>query len=84
MLWWFLSAAVSMGYRKPELSSAWLEVSRCMAEIKSPYNDGYTSSAVKQDLYNFKVWLDEQYARLPRFVDEDQWEKQRVINILSQ
>jgi hypothetical protein len=72
-----------MGFQKPDLDAAWREIARCMAEVRSPYNDGWTSAGCKQDLYQLKSWLDEEYQRLPRFVDEDQWEKQRMWNKLK-
>jgi hypothetical protein len=69
---------------KSRLNTAWLEIATCLADVKSPYNDGWTASSCKRDLYVLKCWLDEQYSRLPRFVDEDQWEKERIINILKE
>ena len=72
-----------MGYRAPDLESAHQAIQHCLREISSPYNDGYTSAYCKQDLYMLKSWLDEEYARLPKFVDEDKWEQERLINILQ-
>ena len=72
-----------MGFQKPDLNAAWREIARCMAEIRSPYNDGFTSSYCKQDLYKLKCFLDSEYARLPRFSGEEKWEQQRLIDILK-
>ena len=72
-----------MGFKKPELNAAWRDIARCVAEIRSPYNDGFTSCYCKQDLYQLKSWLDEEYAKLPKFADEDTWEKQRMWNKLK-
>ena len=72
-----------MGFQKPDLNGAWRDIARCMAEIRSPYNDGWTSSYCKKDLYMLKSWLDEQYKDLPKFSDEEQWEQQRIIDILK-
>ena len=72
-----------MGFRKPDLNDAWRDLARCMAEIRSPYNDGWTSSACKHDLYVLKSWLEDQYSQLPYFHGEEQWEQQRVIDILK-
>lgn len=72
-----------MGFQKPDLNSAWRDIARCLVEIRSPYNDGWTSSYCKKDLYMLKSWLDEQYKDLPKFSDEEQWEQQRIIDILK-
>ena len=73
-----------MGFQKPDLDAAREAIQRCIVEIHSPYNDGWTSSACKHDLYLLKSWLDNKYQRLPRFVGEEKWEQERLINILKQ
>ena len=72
-----------MRFRKSDLNVAWLDLARCMAEVRSPHNDGWTSSACKHDLYVLKSWLDDEYAKLPRFSEEEQWEKERMWNTLK-
>jgi hypothetical protein len=72
-----------MGFRKPDLETAQQAIRTCLGEIRSPYNDGWTSSACKRDLYMLKSWLDDEYKRLPTFVGEQQWEQQRLIDILK-
>jgi hypothetical protein len=72
-----------MGFRKPDLDSARQAIGACMAEIHSPFNDGWTASACKHDLYMLKSWLDDTYKRLPTFAGEEQWEQQRLIDILK-
>jgi hypothetical protein len=72
-----------MGFRKPDLGSAEHAIRACIVEIKSPYNDGWTASACKHDLYLLKSWLDDEYKRLPSFVGEQQWEQERMIKILK-
>ena len=71
-----------MGFRKPDLGDAEQVIRRCISEISSPYNDGWTSSACKHDLYVLKSWLEDEYSRLPHFVGEEQWEQQRLIDVL--
>jgi hypothetical protein len=73
-----------MGFQKPNLDTARSAIQRCIGEIRSPYNDGWTSSACKHDLYLLKSWLDDEYQRLPRFSGEEQWEQERLIKILKQ
>jgi hypothetical protein len=72
-----------MGFRKPDLETAQQAIQTCLGEIRSPYNDGWTSSACKHDLYMLKSWLDDEYKRLPTFAGEQQWEHERLISILK-
>jgi len=72
-----------MGFRQPSLDDARLAIGRSLNEIKSPYNDGWTSAACKHDLYLLKSWLDEQYERLPKFDEEHKWEQERLVKILK-
>lgn len=72
-----------MGFQKPDLGSAQHAIQACLREIRSPYNDGWTASACKRDLYMLKSWLDDEYKRLPAFVGEQQWEHERLIDILK-
>ena len=58
-------------------------IGACMVEIRSPYNDGWTSSACKRELYLLKSWLDEEYEKLPIFQKEEQWEKELMWNRLK-
>jgi hypothetical protein len=72
-----------MGFQKPDLNVARLAIGTCLNEICSPYNDGFTSSACKHDLYLLKSWLDDQDQRLPRFAGEEKWEQDRIVEILK-
>ena len=60
-----------------------MAIGASLVEIRSPYNDGWTSSACKQELYLLKSWLDDEYNRLPKFIGEEQWEQERIVNILK-
>lgn len=71
-----------MGFRKPDLDQARLAIGTSLVEIKSPYNDGYTSAVCKHELWLLKCWLEDEYARLPQFSDEPQWQQQRIVDIL--
>ena len=72
-----------MGFQKPEMDPAYRAIQRSIGEICSPYNDGFTSSHCKRDLYVLKCWLDDQYKKLPTFAGEEQWEQERIINLLK-
>ena len=72
-----------MGFRKPDIESAYSAIRTSLGEIHSPYNDGWTSSSCKHELYMLKCWLEEEYSRLPKFVGEELWEQERVVDILK-
>jgi hypothetical protein len=40
-----------MGFQKPDVESAYFIIRRSLGEIHSPYNDGFTGRAFKQELY---------------------------------
>ena len=77
-----------MGFRKPDLNSAYSAIRTSLGEISHPGNDGFTTSYCKHDLYMLKCWLEDEYARLPKFMGEEKWEqereKNRVVEILKQ
>jgi len=72
-----------MGFAAPNLQQAEQEIRRCIAEITSPYNDGWTQMACKHQLYQLKCMLDDVYSTLPQFVGEEEWEQQRMIDVLK-
>jgi hypothetical protein len=73
-----------MGFQKPDIDSARRAIQNSLIEIRSPYNDGWTSSSCKHDLYLLKCWLEDEYRRLPTFVGEEAWEQERLVEILKQ
>lgn len=72
-----------MRFQNPDLMKASQAIATSLREISSPYNDGWTVSACKKELYLLKLWLDEEYKKLPKFFEEQQWEKERLIEILK-
>ena len=73
-----------MGFRKPDVDSAYSTIRKSLGEIHSPYNDGYTQMSCKHELYMLKCWLDAEYKKLPTFSGEEKWEQQRLMEILKQ
>lgn len=73
-----------MGFKKPSLQDAYGAIRNCLIEIRSPYNDGWTSSCCKQELYQLKCWLEHEYNNTPRFTGEEKWEQEQLIKILKQ
>lgn len=72
-----------MGFQKPNLGDARHAILSSLTEISSPYNDGYVSQACKRDLYVLKCWLEDRYEQLPKFADEQEWEQERLLDILK-
>lgn len=72
-----------MGFKKPDLDNAYSAIRNSIVEISSPYNDGWTSSSCKHELYQLKCWLEDAYAKLPTFTGEEQWEQERLVEILK-
>jgi len=72
-----------MGFQKPNLNMAYDAIRRSIGEISSPMNDGFTQSHCKQELYQLKCWLEDEYNKLPDFAGEQVWEQDRIINILK-
>ena len=69
--------------RKPNLNPAFEAISNSLLEISSPYNDGFTASACKYELFRLKCYLENEYNRLPKFVGEEEWEQERIVQILK-
>ena len=72
-----------MGFKQPNYAVIKDALGKIMGEIHSPYNDGWVSSSCKQELYLLKCWLDDEYNKLPTFVGEEQWEQERLLEILK-
>jgi len=72
-----------MGFKKPALENAYSAIRSNLEEIHSPYNDGWTASACKQELYVLKCWLEDEFKKLPTFVGEEKWEQDRLVEILK-
>jgi hypothetical protein len=72
-----------MGFKQPNLHLAQFEIGKSLIEIASLYNDGWTSSSCKHELYLLKCWLDDVYKDLPTFVGEEKWEQERLIELIK-
>jgi hypothetical protein len=73
-----------MGFQKNwDVGDIMSQIRRMIGEIRSPYNDGYTGMACKQELYQLKCFIEDQYQDLPKFTGEEEWEKQRLIQKLK-
>ena len=73
-----------MGFRKQTDANEIIGMLRTLAsEAQSVYNDGWTASSCKHELYRVKCYLDDVYKQLPNFVGEEEWEKERVAELLK-
>jgi len=70
-------------YTPRDLNPAYGPIRKSLNIISNPYNDGFVQSSCKQDLYMLKCWLEDEYAKLPKFAGEEKWEQERVIEILK-
>ena len=59
-----------MGFHKPNFNHAYTAIRSVLAEIHTPYNDGFVQSHCKHELYMLKCWLDTEYSKLPKFAGE--------------
>jgi uncharacterized membrane protein len=73
-----------VGFRKQTDADTVISLLRTIAaEARSGYNDGWTASSCKHELYRVKCYLDDVYKQLPTFVNEAEWEKERVAELLK-
>ena len=59
------------------------QIRRLYAEASSPYNDGWTASACKYELFQLKCLIEDIYQKLHTFPGEEEWEKERVAELLK-
>jgi hypothetical protein len=52
-------------------------------EASDPRNDGWTASVCKKEIYQVKCLIEDIYRKLPTFVGEEEWEKERVAELLK-
>ena len=66
-----------MGYRKPmDYNQVSHQIYMTGVEINSMYNDGFTQSMMKQDLYKLKWLISEIIEDAPTFAGEDEFLKE--------
>jgi hypothetical protein len=63
------------------------QLRRMYSECNSPYNDGFVSWAIKQELYEVKFLVDEILSKCSTFAPEEEWlkkiEQEKIIEILK-
>jgi hypothetical protein len=76
-----------MGFQKDwDLNAMRHQIWMMRAEMNSGYNDGFTTWAIKQDLYRLKWLVDETLAQASTYAGEDEWlkeqEQEKIIKVL--
>lgn len=73
-----------MGFKQNwDIADITNQIQRLYIEASSPYNDGWTSASCKHELYRVKCLIEDMYKRLPVFAGEEEWEKERVAELLK-
>jgi hypothetical protein len=73
-----------MGFKKDwNTSDVYQEIRRLSSAVRDPRNDGWVASGCKHELYQLKCFIDDIYRDLPTFVGEEQWEQQRLVDIMK-
>lgn len=51
-------------------------------QVCNPYNDGFSASGYKYDLFQIKCLIEDLYQNTPTFANEDEWQQKRLLEIL--
>lgn len=49
----------------------------------NPWNDGFTASNCKKDLFQLKCLIEDLYNDTPTFVTEEEWYQERTLDLLK-
>jgi len=76
-----------MGYKhRYDIIEAYNQIRAAGAELNDPRTDGFISWSVKQDLYQFKWFLDDLLKNSSTFGPEEEWlreqEQKRIVRYL--
>lgn len=73
-----------MGFKQGwDTSRIYQDIRKLVTEVTDSRNDGWTASGCKHELYQLKCFIDDAYRDLPTFVGEEQWEQQRLLDIMK-
>jgi hypothetical protein len=59
------------------------QLHRMALEASDSRNDGWTASGCKKEIYQVKCLIEDIYQKLPTFSGEEEWEKERVAELLK-
>lgn len=74
-----------MGFKKNwDVDTIKSIISKCVAEMNSPYNDGFTQWGCKQDLYEIYFYLNSVLEKTPNFshMEEDYLKSKAHENLI--
>ena len=72
------------GPQLPDIDGIMSKIRKMNIEMTSPYNDGYVSWGIKQDLYLLKFFLDKVIADAPNFKGEEDWLKDKEQELMME
>ena len=72
------------GPQLPDMDDIMSKIRKMNIELNSPYNDGYLSWGIKQDLYLLKFFLDKIISDAPTVVGEDEWIKDKEQEVMME
>jgi hypothetical protein len=73
-----------MGFKKSwDVDTLESQLRRLYGEIASPYNDGFTAMTCKKELFRVKCLVNDLYELCPTFSGEEEWEKERTMELLK-
>ena len=72
------------GPQLPDMDDIMSKIRKMNIELNSPYNDGYLSWGIKQDLDLLKFFLDKIISDAPTFVGEDEWIKDKEQEVMME
>ena len=72
------------GPQFPDIDDIMSRIRKMNIEMTSPYNDGYVSWGIKQDLYLLKFFLDKVIADAPNFKGEEDWLKDKEQELMME
>lgn len=49
----------------------------------NPWNDGFTASGCKKDLFQLKCLIEDLYNDTPNFSNEEEWYQERTLELLK-
>ncbi len=67
----------------PDINDVYHILRQQIAIVRTSSIDNSSKKNCKQELYNLKYWLVEEYSNLPVFDGEDKWEQDQIIKILK-
>jgi uncharacterized membrane protein len=73
-----------MSSRHPDLDAVRSTVNQLVSRARDPHDTGFVSCRYKQDLLELKWYIEDALDRCPSFgAVEDEWQKQRTLQLLK-